>query len=76
MTDNLFEKAVVFTDIHYGLKSNSHQHLRDCNNFVDWFIEEAKVRGAETCFFLVDWHHHRASVNVATLNASWKDLKN
>ena len=75
MSDNLFEKAVVFTDIHYGLKSNSHQHLRDCNNFVDWFIEEAKVRGAETCFFLGDWHHHRASVNVATLNASWKDLK-
>jgi len=75
MTDNLFEKAVVFTDIHYGLKSNSHQHLKDCNNFVDWFIAEAKVRGAETCFFLGDWHHHRASVNVATLNASWRDLK-
>ena len=75
MTDNLFEKAVVFTDIHYGLKSNSHQHLRDCSNFVDWFIAEAKVRGAETCFFLGDWHHHRASVNVATLNASWGDLK-
>ena len=75
MTDNLFEKAVVFTDIHYGLKSNSHQHLKDCSNFVDWFIAEAKVRGAETCFFLGDWHHHRASVNVATLNASWRDLK-
>tara|TARA_B100000900_G_C20586678_1_gene719891 strand:- start:1386 stop:2399 length:1014 start_codon:yes stop_codon:yes gene_type:complete len=75
MTDNLFDKAIVFTDIHYGLKSNSHQHLRDCNDFVDWFIEEAKVRGAETCFFLGDWHHHRASINVATMNASWRDLK-
>ena len=75
MTDNLFDKALVFTDIHYGLKSNSHQHLKDCNNFVDWFVEEAKVRGAETCFFLGDWHHHRASINVATMNASWRDLK-
>ena len=49
--------------------------MRDCNDFVDWFIEEAKVRGAETCFFLGDWHHHRASINVATMNASWRDLK-
>ena len=43
--------------------------------FIDWFIEEAKARNAETCIFLGDWHHQRASVNVATLNASWQDLK-
>ena len=75
MSNNLFDKAIVFTDIHYGLKSNSHQHLKDCSDFVDWFIEEAKLRDVKTCFFLGDWHHHRASVNVATLNASYKDLK-
>ena len=75
MADNLFNKAAVFTDIHYGLKQNSHQHLKDCNNFVDWFITEAKLREAETCFFLGDWHHHRASINIATMNASLKDLK-
>ena len=75
MTDNLFDKAAVFTDIHYGLKQNSHQHLKDCNNFVDWFIEEAKLREAETCFFLGDWHHHRASINIATMNASLRELK-
>ena len=75
MTDNLFDKAAVFTDIHYGLKQNSHQHLKDCNNFVDWFITEAKLREAETCFFLGDWHHHRASINIATMNATIKDLK-
>ena len=72
---NLFKHAAVFTDIHYGLKSNSGVHLRDCNKFIDWFIAEAHARGAETCLFLGDWHHQRASVNVATLNASWKDLK-
>ena len=75
MADNLFNKAAIFTDIHYGLKQNSHQHLKDCNNFVDWFITEAKLREAETCFFLGDWHHHRASINIATMNASLKDLK-
>ena len=42
---------------------------------MDWFIAEAKARGAETCIFLGDWSHHRASINVATMNASIKDLK-
>ena len=67
---NLFERAACFTDIHYGLKQNSRQHLKDCHNFIDWFIAEAKARDCETCFFLGDWHHHRASINVATLNYS------
>jgi len=39
---NLFKKAAVFTDIHFGLKSNSLQHNQDCANFVDWFITKAK----------------------------------
>jgi DNA repair exonuclease SbcCD nuclease subunit len=71
----LFKKAACFTDIHYGLKQNSRLHLQDCHRFVDWFIEEAKARNAETCIFLGDWSHHRASVNIATMNASIKDLK-
>jgi len=72
---NLFERAACFTDIHYGLKQNSRQHLKDCHNYVDWFIEEAKARDCETCIFLGDWHHHRASINIATMNATIKDLK-
>jgi DNA repair exonuclease SbcCD nuclease subunit len=72
---NLFERAACFTDIHYGLKQNSRQHLKDCHDFIDWFIAEAKARNAETCIFLGDWHHHRASINIATMNATIKDLK-
>ena len=71
----LFKRAAVFTDIHYGLKQNSKQHLVDCNNYITWFINEAKARDCETCFFLGDWHHHRASINIATMNATIKDLK-
>jgi predicted phosphodiesterase len=73
--DQLFKTAACFTDIHYGLKQNSRLHLDDCHRYIDWFISEAKARGAETCIFLGDWSHHRASVNVATMNASIKDLK-
>ena len=72
---NLFERAACFTDIHYGLKQNSRQHLKDCHNYIDWFIAEAKARDCETCIFLGDWHHHRASINIATMNATIKDLK-
>lgn len=71
----LFETAACFTDIHYGLKQNSRLHLDDCHRYVDWFIAESKSRNAETCIFLGDWSHHRSSVNVATMNASIRDLK-
>jgi len=71
----LFKNAACFTDIHYGLKQNSRLHLSDCERFIDWFIAEAKARNAETCIFLGDWHHHRASVNIATMNQSIRDLK-
>ena len=64
---NLFKKAAVFTDIHFGMKSNSIQHNRDCSDFVDWFIEKSKEEGCETCLFLGDWNHHRASINMHTL---------
>jgi DNA repair exonuclease SbcCD nuclease subunit len=42
---------------------------------MDWFIAEAKARNAEICIFLGDWSHQRASVNIATMNASIQDLK-
>lgn len=67
---NLFKKAAVCTDLHYGLKSNSLQHNTDCKNFIDWFVAEAKREGCETCIFLGDWHNHRASINLQTLQHS------
>ena len=72
---NLFKKAAVFTDIHFGLKSNSLQHNQDCANFVDWFITEAKKENCETCFFLGDYNHHRASINIHTLQFGLQALE-
>lgn len=71
----LFKKVACFTDIHFGLKSNSATHNKDCEDFVDWFIEEAKKEGAETCIFLGDWHHNRNSINLTTLDASTRSLE-
>jgi DNA repair exonuclease SbcCD nuclease subunit len=72
---NLFKKAAVFTDLHWGLKSNSIIHNRDCEAFIDWFIATAKEQGCETGMFLGDWHNHRASINLQTLQFSLQALE-
>ena len=71
----MFKKAAVFTDIHLGLKSNSRQHLQDCEDFVDWFIEQAKANGCETGIFCGDWHHNRNTINVQTLDSTTRCLE-
>ena len=72
---NLFRKAALFTDIHFGLKSNSHQHNEDCLNFVKWATARAREEGCETAMFLGDWHNNRASINIVTLNYSLRALE-
>lgn len=71
----LFKKVAAMTDIHFGLKSNSTTHLRDCEEFVDWFIETAKKEGCETAIFLGDWSHNRNSLNLITLDTSIRCLE-
>lgn len=68
-----FSKAACFTDLHFGNKNNSRQHNDDCAEFVDWFIQQSE--DCETCIFLGDWHHHRAGVNVSTLNYSVENVR-
>ena len=72
---SLFKKVAVCTDIHFGLKSNSLVHNQDCSNFIDWFIATARANGCETGMFLGDWSHHRASINMQTLQYSLRSLE-
>jgi DNA repair exonuclease SbcCD nuclease subunit len=72
---NLFKKAAVFTDIHFGLKSNSTLHNEDCLAFVKWATQKAQEEGCETCLFLGDWHNNRASINILTLTYSLQALE-
>ena len=73
--NNLFHRAIVFTDIHYGLKSNSQLHNEDCWRFVQWATDLAREKDCETCFFLGDWHNNRSTINILTLNYSLKSLE-
>jgi len=71
----MFNKAAVFTDIHFGLKGNSRVHNQDCEDFVDWYIETAKSNGCETGIFCGDWHHNRNSLNLTTMDATIRSLE-
>jgi DNA repair exonuclease SbcCD nuclease subunit len=72
---NLFKKIACFTDIHFGLKSNSSVHNQDCEDFVDWYIAKAKEEGCDTGIFMGDWHHNRNSLNITTMDYSLRALE-
>ena len=72
---NLFKKVAVFTDLHVGLKGNSQTHLQDCEDFIDWFILQAKKENCDVGIFSGDWHHHRNSINLMTLDTSIRCLE-
>jgi len=72
---NLFKKVACFTDIHFGLKSNSSVHNQDCEDFVDWYIAKAKEEGCDTGIFMGDWHHNRNSLNITTMDYSLRALE-
>lgn len=65
-------KLLLFTDIHFGARSNSDQHLQDCLDYISWFCDLAKKEQATHIGFLGDWYENRNSVNIRTLNASHK----
>ena len=71
----MFNKAAVFTDLHLGLKSNSRIHNQDCEDFVDWYIDQAKQNGCETGIFCGDLHHNRNSLNITTMQHSLRILE-
>jgi DNA repair exonuclease SbcCD nuclease subunit len=71
----LFNKIAAFTDIHFGLKSNSKVHNDDCEEFVDWFIETAKKENCDTAIFCGDWNHNRNTINITTMNAGLSALE-
>jgi hypothetical protein len=72
---NLFKKAAVFTDLHFGLKSNSELHNADCLEFIHWMTLKAKQEGCEVCLFLGDYHNNRSTMNIKTMQYAIKGLE-
>lgn len=70
------KKVAMFTDIHFGKKSNSIQHNQDCLDFVKWFCDQVRAAGDIThVAFLGDWFENRNAVNVMTMNFAHEALK-
>ena len=71
----MFKKAAVFTDIHLGMKGNSRVHNQDCEDYINWYIEQAKANNCETGIFCGDWHHNRNSLNLTTMDTTIRLLE-
>lgn len=72
---NLFKRAGIFTDLHIGKKSNSIVHNQDCERYIDWFIELVKTQNCDLILFLGDYHDHRNSINIHTMDFSLRILE-
>lgn len=70
----LFDKVIVFADLHFGEKQNLKQHNEDCIEYLKWVVATAKRKGITKAIFLGDWHHSRRAINVETLHYSIQGL--
>lgn len=75
MTTPLFDKVVAFTDIHFGRRGNDRQANQDNEDFITWFIEQAKEFGARQMVFCGDWHDNRHNLHVSTMNYSLSNME-
>lgn len=75
MSETLFNKAACLTDVHFGRSSNSPIANQDNLDFIEWFIEEARAFGADTCIMLGDWHDNRHSIHVSTMDYSLRGME-
>lgn len=65
----------MWTDTHFGAKSNSETHNLDCIDFVNFFCSEIKKdKSIDHLIFLGDWYDHRNAINISTLNYSYKAM--
>lgn len=70
------KKGAFFTDIHFGKKANSDLHNQDCLNFLSWFCDQVKNDPSiDHVMFLGDWNENRSSLNISTLNYSYRGGK-
>ena len=57
------------------MKGNSRVHNQDCEDYINWYIEQAKANNCETGIFCGDWHHNRNSLNLTTMDTTIRLLE-
>lgn len=71
----LFGKVACFTDVHFGRKGNDVVALQDNEDYIIWFIQQAKDFGADTIICLGDFHDHRNNISIGTMNYSLNNIE-
>jgi len=71
------ERGVIFSDIHFGRKSNSPIHNQDCIDFIKWMCAEIELIKDDIDYvaFLGDWYESRNAIDVFTLDYSYEGAK-
>lgn len=68
-------KAALFTDIHWGRKSNSEIHNQDCMRFMEFFADTVSSdKEIDHVVFCGDWFEHRSSIDGLTMDYSIKGI--
>lgn len=71
----IFKKIAMFTDIHFGRRSNSRVHNQDCLDFVKWFCNQVNDEKYTHIAFLGDWFESRSAINIETIEYSYQALE-
>lgn len=71
-----YKRGLLFSDIHFGRKSNSPIHNQDCLNFIQFLVDFVKHdQSIDYIAFLGDWNENRNAINISTLNFSYQGAK-
>lgn len=68
MIEDHENKVAIFSDLHIGIHNNSSEWHAIALEWVKWFKEKLIEYDIKTVFFLGDFFHDRASIDVATLS--------
>lgn len=68
------EKALIFTDLHFGIHSNSQSYIDICRDTLGWIAECCSKRDINDVIFMGDFFDSRASIDVKTLNSATEAL--
>lgn len=71
----LFKKAALFTDIHFGAGGDSETHNQDCLRYVKWFYDQVEANQCDAVLFLGDWFHNQTKIRKDTNSYSNQALE-
>lgn len=67
-------KILLFSDIHFGIHSNSDKYLSICVDTMNWIKDLCKQIGIRRVIFMGDYFDSRSSIDIKTFNYATESL--